>query len=53
MTFTNLCERKEIEENENSIKLCPGIFQDFHKKVYELRVAAVGDKMLVCKVYNL
>ena len=50
MTFTNLCDRKEIEENNRSIKLCPGIFQDFHKKSYELRVTAVGDQMLVCKV---
>lgn len=38
------------DEQRDSLRVCPGIFQDYHEKEYELRVTVVGNTIFAAKI---
>jgi glutathione synthase/RimK-type ligase-like ATP-grasp enzyme len=50
MTYTTMIDGQTICEKKDSIKLVPGIFQEFIKKLFELRVTIVGHDMFSARI---
>ncbi len=48
--MTNLISKDYVEENRESILKCPGIFQRFIEKEFELRITVVGNELFAAKI---
>lgn len=48
--YTNEIKSEEVKDNEVSIAMAPGIFQQYIEKRHELRVTVVGEKIFVVKI---
>ncbi len=49
-TMTTLVTGGTLKELEQSLKICPGIFQSYMEKKYELRVTVMGDEYVAAKL---
>ncbi|TSC78758.1 MAG: RimK domain-containing protein ATP-grasp [Parcubacteria group bacterium Gr01-1014_33] len=52
MIYTNIIDTilEKSEELTESLKICPGIFQPYIEKDYELRINVVGNKVFAAKI---
>jgi RimK-like ATP-grasp domain len=50
MTYTTMINGQVIREKKDSIKTVPGIFQEFIKKRFELRVTIVGNDIFSARI---
>jgi hypothetical protein len=50
MTYTTLINGQIVDEQKDSIKIVPGIFQEFIKKQFELRVTIVGNDIFPARI---
>lgn len=48
--FTTEIDRREVAESHASLRLAPGIFQEYVDKDHELRVTIIGSKVLVARI---
>jgi len=49
--YATILEDENLDDGQrDSLRICPGIFQDYHDKDYELRVTIVGDVLFAAKI---
>ncbi|MCO4092879.1 MAG: hypothetical protein HEQ34_13145 [Sphingorhabdus sp.] len=48
--MTTKIDLNDIHEMEESIKICPGIFQKYKNKKYEIRITVMGEKCIAVKL---
>lgn len=48
--YTNKINREMITNNYEGLEICPGIFQEYVEKEYELRITVIGDVIFSVKI---
>jgi glutathione synthase/RimK-type ligase-like ATP-grasp enzyme len=51
VVFTQLLSQKDLS-NDESLRACPAIYQEYVNKQSELRVTVVGSKVYACEIHS-
>jgi glutathione synthase/RimK-type ligase-like ATP-grasp enzyme len=49
-TYTTIVDEDKVEQFKDSLRLCPGVFQEFIAKQYELRVTVVESEVFAAQI---